>query len=245
MPTQQFATPRPVRLEIRVAAGDLHVVTVDGDESTVTLEGSQKPLEVTTVELVGDRLLVEQRRKSFIGLFGRFAESLHVQVRVPHRSRVEIVTGSGTASLEGSFGGLETSSASVRVAVTGEVAGDADVKTVSGEVRLPRVAGDLRAQTVSGLIAAEAVDGSVSMKSVSGDLRVGSVRKGTVRVQSVSGDVDLGIAAGTSIDVDAGTASGDLSSEVPLSKTPADATGPIVVIRSNTVSGDFRVRRAA
>jgi hypothetical protein len=76
-------------------------------------------------------------------------------------------------------------------------------------------------------------------------VRVDALRAGKVTVQSVSGDVELGIAPGTSIDVDAGSASGDLSSEVPLSDAPGGDAGPTVVVRGNTVSGDFRVFRAA
>jgi DUF4097 and DUF4098 domain-containing protein YvlB len=249
MPEQHFLTPRPVRLDVTVAAGQLQITTVDGDESTVTLDGSERLLETTRVELVGDRLVIEQRHKSLMSMFGRFDESLRVEARVPHDSKVNVTTASGHTSLEGSFSGLDLKSASGGFRVTGEIVGDAELKSVSGDLNVGHVTGDLSAKTVSGDTSADAVDGSVLMQSVSGNLRVGAVREGRVTVNSVSGNVELGIAEGTSIDVDAGTASGTLSSEVPLSNTaetdtPGAETDRTVVIRSKTVSGDFRVFRA-
>jgi hypothetical protein len=242
---QRFATPRPVRLEVKVPVADVDVATVDGGESTVTLEGSPKLIDATKVDLVGDRLVIEQQRNTFTSFFSRFDGSLHVRAHVPHHSWVEIVTASGSATLDGTFAGLELTSTSGDVRVTGELDGNASAKTVSGDVRLPRVVGDVTVRTVSGDLAAESVDGSVSVKSVSGDVRVRSLREGKVTLQNVSGNVELGIARGTSIDVDAGSASGELSSEVPLSDTPGDDAGPTVVLRGNTVTGNFRVFRAA
>jgi hypothetical protein len=163
---QRFATPRPVRLEVKVPVADFDVATVDGGESTVTLEGSPKLVDTTKVELVGDRLVVAQQRKTFTSFFGRFDGSLHVRAHVPHHSCVEIVTASGSATLDGTFAGLELTSTSGDVRVTGELDGNASAKTVSGDVRLPRVVGDVTVRTVSGDLAAESVDGSVSVKSV-------------------------------------------------------------------------------
>lgn len=245
MPTNQFSTPNPIRLVVTVPAGNLRVATVDGDESTVRLEGSQKTVDAMRVGLDGDRLAIELRRKPFVGLFDRLDESLHIDARVPHGSTVEVVTASGDATLDGRFGALEVQSASGSVEVSGEIDGDATVKTVSGDVRLPQVGGDLNVRSVSAGVVAHSVDGSVTVKSVSGDVRIGSVREGQVNVQSVSGDVDLGIASGTSVDVDAGSASGALRSDFALSEAPGGDPGPTVVIRSNTVSGDFRLHHAA
>jgi hypothetical protein len=154
---QRFATPRPVRLEVNVPVADVEVATVDGDESTVTLEGSPKLVDTTKVELSGDRLVVEHQRKTFTSFFSRFDGSLHVRAHVPHHSRVEIVTASGSATLDGTFAGLELTSTSGDVRVTGELDGNASAKTVSGDVRLPRVVGDVTVRTVSGDLVAESV----------------------------------------------------------------------------------------
>lgn len=244
-PEHRFETPGPVRLEVRIPSGSIDVVTLDGHESRVRIEGPPKLVEATTVEHEGDRLVVTMRRKSFVGLFVHLDGSLRVRAEIPHRSRVELVTASATGALDGTFGGLELKSASGGVALKGELDGDAIVKTVSGDVGLPRVSGALEVQGVSGDVRADSVGGAVSVKSVSGDVRIGSVHEGQVNVQSVSGNVALGIAAGTNVDVDAGSASGELSSDVPLSDSPGEEQGPTVVVRGNTVSGDFRLFRAA
>jgi DUF4097 and DUF4098 domain-containing protein YvlB len=245
MAEQRFATPGPVRLQVKIPMGNVDVATVESAESTVSIEGSEKLVDTVKVELNRDRLVVEQQRKAFIGFFGRFEGSLHVRACVPHHAQVEIVTASGDARLDGIFAALETKSASGDISVNGDVEGNARASSVSGDVHFPGVMGDLTIRSVSGDVTAESVGGSASLKSVSGNVRVGSVREGHVTVQSVSGDVEIGIAPGAMIDVDVKSASGEVSSEFPLSAAPGDSVGPTVVLRGNTVSGDFRVFRAS
>ena len=252
MDEHRFHTPAPVELEIKVPVGDIEVETVDGDETTIVLDGNEKLMEMTEVRQEGDRVVVELRGKKPFGItisigdFNFGGGGLHIRARVPHSSSASVTTASADAKLRGRYASLTAKSASGDLVVDGEIDGDVDLKTVSGDVRMARVGGDLHGSSVSGDVTADAVDGSVELKSVSGDVRFGSVRQGTLIVQSVSGDIEVGVAAGTNLDVDAGSVSGDLSSEVPLGSEPGGAEdGPTLVVRGKTISGDFRVFRAA
>jgi hypothetical protein len=252
MADHRFQTPQPVDLEVKIPVGDVEVETIDGDESFVTVEGSERLVEKTVVELRGRTLVVElQGKKSFgitiaIGDFSFGNDHLKIRVRIPHASRAQLTGASADSHLKGRFSELETKTASGDLVLDGEVEGNATIKTVSGDVRANRIGGDLRVQSVSGDVRVDSVGGSVETKSVSGDIRLESVREGRVNVTSVSGDVEIGVAPGTNLDVDAGSVSGDLSSDVPLGNEPGgDADGPRLVVRGKTVSGDFKVFRAA
>ncbi|HEY2373153.1 MAG TPA: DUF4097 family beta strand repeat-containing protein [Gaiellaceae bacterium] len=252
MAEQRFHTPEPVELEIKVPSGDVDVETIEGDESTIELDGDEKLIELTEVRQEGRRLVVELKGKKPFGItisigdFSFGSGSLRVRARVPHSSRVELATASADMKLRGRISMLDVKSASGDLSHFGEVEGNAALKTVSGDARLERVGGELRIQTVSGDVNATYVGGSVVSKSVSGDVRVDSVREGSVSAQSVSGDIEIGVAPGTQLDVDAGSVSGDLMSEVPLGSDPDGfdhGDGPTLVVRGKTVSGDFRVFR--
>jgi hypothetical protein len=253
MAEHRFHTPEPVALELQIPAGDIHVETIDGDESFVSVEGNEKLVEQTRVELDGRTLVVEFRGKKPFGItisIGDFSfgnGGLHVKVKVPHASGVRLTTAAADMKLRGRYKALEAKSASGDLQLDGEVEHDATVKTVSGDVRVDRVAGELRVNSVSGDVNVGFVGGSIQSRSVSGDVRFDSVREGTVTVQTVSGDIEVGVAPGTNLDVDAGSVSGDLTSEVPLGNEPGDddGDGPTLVVRGKTVSGDFKVFRAA
>ena len=254
MAEHRFHTPEPAELEIKVPVGEIDVETIDGDESTITIEGSEKILELTEVRQEGRRLIVEIKGKKPFGITISIGDlswgsggRLRVHARVPHGSDAILTTAAADMKLRGRVQSLETKSASGDLMVRGEIERDAIVKTVSGDVQLERVGGDLRFTTVSGDVLARSVGHSVEGKAVSGDVRIDSAREGSLTVQSVSGDIEVGVEAGTNLDVDAGSVSGDLSSEVPLGSDPesAEGAGPTLVVRGKTVSGDFRVFRAS
>ena len=254
MSEHRFATPDPVELRVTIPAGDINVETVDGDETLITLSGDEKLIEQTIVEQRGDTIVVDFHGKRglfgisvSIGDFSLGGGHLDVHASVPHGSVAKLGSASADMKIAGRLESLETKTASGDLRVDAEIERQAVVKTVSGDARLAVVGGDLRVQTVSGDVTARSVGGSLVARSVSGDVRIESIRQGNAEVNSVSGDIELGIAPGSTLDVDANSVSGELSSEVPLASVP-DAVGddgPTVVVRGKTVSGDFRVFRAA
>jgi DUF4097 and DUF4098 domain-containing protein YvlB len=254
MAEQRFHTPLPLVLEVGIPSGSIEVETVDGEESTVVVEGDERLVEQTEVSIADGRLSVQYRGKSrLLGVsigFGDFSfgsARLAVRARVPHGAAAQVSTASADVALRGRLRELEAKTASGDVTLRGEVEERAAVRTVSGDVRLGRVGGDLAVQTVSGDVRTDEVAGSAEVKTVSGDIRLESLRTGHATFTSVSGDVEVGIAAGSFLDVDAGSVSGDLSSEVPLATDPGagGSDGPTVVLRGKTVSGDVTVFRAA
>jgi DUF4097 and DUF4098 domain-containing protein YvlB len=247
----RFHTPQPVELDVKIPAGDIVIDTVDGEESTVSVEGNEKLVEQTTVELQGNRLVVEFRGPKPFGITIEIGgwrignEKLLVRARVPHSSRAVLQTTSADANVSGRLAELEVRTMSGDLAVSGEIERDATIKTVSGDVRFHEpVGGDLQLQTVSGDLYAARVARSVTVKSVSGDVRIDSVREGKATLQSVSGDITLGVEPGTNVDVDANSVSGDLASDFAIGDDIGLQPGPTLVVRGKTVSGDFRLTRA-
>jgi len=250
---QSFHTPLPLTLEVSIPSGDIDVETTDGEETSLTVDGDERMLEHVELRHDGNRVSVTLRDKSKLGfsfslgsiVFGN--GGLRVQARVPHGAGVKVKTASADSNITGHLGMVDVNGVSGDVRVRGEIAEDATVRTVSGDVDLERVDGDVSVQTVSGDLRVRAVAGSVDTKSVSGDIRLEALTAGDARFSSVSGDIEIGIASGSLLDVDAGSTSGDLASEVPLATEPPsgeEAAAPTVILRGRTVSGDVRVFRA-
>src|SRR5579862_1961193 len=125
MTEQRFATVEPIRLELKIAVGEIDVATSDERESTISVTGSEKLVDATRVELAGNRLVVEHQRKLFSGLFELFDGPLRVQARIPHGSRIEITTAAANATLAGTFARLDAKLVSGDLRAQGTIEGDA------------------------------------------------------------------------------------------------------------------------
>ena len=125
----------------------------------------------------------------------------------PGATLVRTVSGDATASGVANQNELRVSSVSGTVAVNGARVQSLDADSISGDVQLRGV-----------------VCGRVVARSISGDLSFeGSLeRSGRYELRSQSGDVHLALAGATGFEVDAGTFSGNVRSDLPVTVRSGD-----------------------
>ncbi|MGH8924838.1 MAG: DUF4097 family beta strand repeat-containing protein [bacterium] len=246
--TYEFDVDDLPTIEIRVASGraDLHPAAAGNVEVAVTGSGA----EYVIVEKLGSTILIREERRLFGG------RSVNIRVSTPPGSHLDASVASldiysrvdlgrtnvQTASGDLDFGqvdGAVLRSASGDIKID-EILNDCEVSSASGDVRVHQIHGDLSVSTASGDIIADRIEGRCEIKSASGDLRVGCCRGGLIELKSMSGDVRIGIPAGTRVDAEIDSLSGDV--RLPKTKSTA-APDRVARLRARTVSGDIEVTR--
>jgi DUF4097 and DUF4098 domain-containing protein YvlB len=253
----EFETPNPPRLSVRVPAGSVHIVTEDSTRTTVEIDVRHGSDEDVRVEQHGDEIVVEARKR--FG-FPRGAEYA-VEIRAPHGSDAETDTASADVRVRGRLAALNAKTASGDVEVedtegearvrsaSGDVSidsvgGRADVNTASGDVELGTVGGEISVRTASGDVRVAEAAAGVSVYTASGDQEIGVAVQGAVDLKSASGDVRVGIKRGSRVYVDARSMSGDTTSELELGGAETNDDGPLVELKAVTMSGDITLVRA-
>ena len=221
-----FHTPLPLELEVGIPSGDIEVETTEGEESNITVDGDDRLLEEVEIRQDGNRLVVAYRGKGKLGFslspFSLvFGSELRVRATVPHSAGLKVKTASADTHLDGRFGALGVNSVSGDVRLRGEVAGGANLKTVSGDADLDRVERrPVRAHRLGRpphradrrLLGRE--DGLGRHPPPGRPAPATSASRASPATSRSASP------QGSAVDVDAGSASGDLSSEVPLASEP-------------------------
>lgn len=120
------------------------------------------------------------------------------------------------------------------------------IKTVSSDVEVNQSVRNLDVNSVSGDVSVLQNPTEIcTLKTVSGDITTRTFSGCHYSLRSVSGDITVHVAPGLEIDVDGKSISGDIESEISLNSTSDSpvAGSEIVVITSNTISGDFVLAR--
>ncbi|MFC7403703.1 DUF4097 family beta strand repeat-containing protein [Georgenia alba] len=215
----EFPARGPVRIHATIRSSDLAVTAADVETIEVDVGGPHDDEAAVRVDLTGDvlRLEVPSGGRRLFG--GR--SRLHLAVRVPERSALEVTTGSGDVTTTGPLAQVagRSGSGDLDVARTDDLEitsgsgditvaslGTAHVTTGSGDLDLGPAAGLVRVRTGSGdVVAAEADE--LEAVTASGDILIKELR-GRATVKTASGDVH--VRRGSGGHLDAVTASGDV-----------------------------------
>lgn len=254
---QEFDTPTPPRLAVRIPSGQVEIVTGESARTVVEVEAIRGSEDGVRVEQRGDEIVVETRKRSGFLRSDEYA----VRIEAPHGAAAETETASADIRIKGRIASLNAKTASGDVeaersdgearvrSASGDVTvravdGKADVNTASGDVELGSIGGQVSVRTASGRVhVAEAAAGA-SIYTASGDQEIDAAVQGSLDLKSASGDVRVGIRRGSRVYVDARSMSGDTTSELELEGAETSSEGPLVELKAATMSGDIRIVRA-
>lgn len=262
-------------LDASTGSGDVKVVPGDGTHvhvrgyvrsSTGWLGGSG-----ADVQQICDRPPIEQNGSEVRighGPSGWFRQvRVDYEIEVPRSFAVTAGSGSGDVELHDLGGTVNGSTGSGNVRVsnlqagaklgTGSgnieadgLGGSAKLDTGSGNIHARFVNhGDVRANTGSGDIRLENVDGGLTAQTGSGNLEASGRPLARWELSTSSGEVKLHVPQGAGFMLDAGSASGDIETKLPLTvqggvdrhHLHGSVAGGGPEVRVGTASGDIRI----
>ncbi len=249
MEHERFEIDGPARLVVGVSSGRMDIYRLDG-AIEVEVTGNTQGIDISRS---GSTVTVSSSKSVGIA-FG----SARLRIGVPVGCELELSGASLDVYADAPLGHVRGRTASGDIAlVTAEsisvrsasgdlrfdrVVGDVDVVMASGDIFGQEVHGALTVSVASGDVRIDSVDGNIGVKSASGDIWIDRATGREVRVKSMAGTVGIGVAAGTRVNLDLSTLSGDIH-RPPGSAESAEPTRTME-LSIRTVSGDIRLSRA-
>ena len=251
----------PLDVRVRFGAGTLEVTAVEGGTASATVEAldpsDRRSVELAAtarVALSGHRLTVDVPARSAF----RGGGSVKVVVAVPPLSSLDSSSGDCTLTADGHLADVRvrTGNAEIR---TPSVEGTVDVKAGNatlvvgaakavaftcghGRLEIGSV-GDVTLKTGNGEVALGSTHGTVVVKGGKVALDLREATAGEVSFDSGLGNARVGVAAGTTVQLDLSSGVGDVRCELPV-ESQAPAGGAALRLRLRTGAGDLLVARA-
>ncbi|REK23494.1 MAG: hypothetical protein DWQ40_02140 [Actinobacteria bacterium] len=247
---QSFEIGSDATLDIRIATGKVEIRRGKDGLAVVRARGDTDNL---TVEQRGSTIWISAERRS-----NWVARSIYVTIEVPDGLDVDagvasadfecepVVRRLGVNSASGDIRLTDCADLSVKTA-SGDVhgndaAGRLDFVSASGDLHMGGIGGRADISTASGDVRILKASGPVNVSTMSGDVRIEQFEGDDLRAKAMSGNVDVGIPAGTTVDLKATTLSGDIRLPEPAASDPS-SNGLTVSVSARLVSGDLRIRR--
>lgn len=251
------------RIEIDVVSSDVTVIESTNGAVNARLAGTVSSSRSTVVpELIaatqGGTASIRVDHKSLNAVMGWYRSDLKLEVAIPSGYRGGLVIRGVSSDVElpsgRTFTALEVTTVSGDVALGAFTADTFRNRTVSGDLEAPAAsAKSVDLGTTSGRITVGGLTGDLGAHTVSGDLRLDwRAFQGSIDVSTTSGSVSLGIPAGSGFRLDAGSTSGRITSDHPVT-VRGSSSGPgrhslsgdvgsgSGSVRVRTVSGEIRI----
>jgi hypothetical protein len=220
---QKFDTPAPISAVLDISAGRVRFIAADRADTAVEVlpaDASKgrdvKAAEQTKVEYGDGVLRIEApvAKNQYFGPSG----SVEVTVQLPAGSRVEAKAAGAEFRAVGRLGDVvfEGAHGSIKI----DEAASARLTALAGDVSVGRLGGPAEISTGKG------------------DIRIAEAVRGTVVLRTEAGEVSVGVAAGVSASLDAGTSYGRIHNALKNTEG-ADAQ---LDIHATTAYGDIVAR---
>jgi len=251
------------RIEIDVVSSDVSVIQSTDGAVNAHLTGTVSSSRITAEpELIaatqGGTASIRVDPKSLNAVMGWYRSNLKLEVAIPSGYRGGLVIHGVSSDVElpsgRTFTALEVTTVSGDVALGAFTADTFRSRTVSGDLEAPAASvKDADLGSTSGEITVGGLTGDLAARTVSGDLRLDwRAFSGRIDVSTTSGSVSLGIPAGSGFRLDAGSTSGRITSDHPVT-VRGSGSGPgrhslsgevgsgSGSVRVRTVSGEIRI----
>jgi len=210
----RFAVGEPVRLIVDSLNGSIDVTAAAAGEVRVqaTIRGANR-IEYEVAQN-GDTIRASARKTGWT-LFGGAGVSL--VIAVPPQTDVELETSNGSILLSGveGSGSLVTSNGKI---VLEALKGDFDGETSNGSITVNDLEGSARLDTSNARVEVRQVIGEVDVETSNGRIFYSGdmIPGGRNRLETSNGDVNVELHGTPSLDLDASTSRGTVTSEFPI-----------------------------
>jgi lia operon protein LiaG len=251
------------RIDISVVSSDVTVTDSTDGKVNAHLHGSvSSTRSAAEPELVaesrGSTVSLRVDHKSVNVLTGWYRSDLQLEVAIPKSYRGELVIHGVSADVAlpagRTFTALEVTTVSGDVELGASTVKSFACHTISGSLEAPALSSaSVELASTSGKMTVGGLTGSLTARTVSGDLAfTWAAFSGSVDVGTTSGSVTLGIPAGSGFRLDAGSTSGRITSDHPVTvrgstsgpgkhSLTGDVGSGAGSVRVRTVSGGIRI----
>lgn len=250
MITKEFQADTGSELDVRIFAGRVEIRSGESGVVRVEVETHDSGF---VVEQRGDQIRVHRDRTTGWSSSGSdyvvisTGDKLDVTVTTAS-ANIECHTPLGDVSTKTSSGATEVHQAKSVMAKSasgditlGTVSNDVTITTASGDVVMETAGGKSHVSAASGDIHIHHGSGSVVASTASGDISIDRFEGHQAILKTISGEADVGIPAGTKVDLDATLMSGKLVTPPPIASIqPGNRE---MTLRAKLVSGNLTIRR--